>query len=197
MRTRIWVGVAAGLAVAMAVVAVGAVFAMSRAPEWTAETKLLVGPGERADPTNISAYYETLSRGQVTATAAEIIGEPRFLRSAVRQMPVEDVGAATARVTVVPGTSLVSVSVTARMPGTAEALADDIARESTPTVSRLLAPYAATSLGSATGSATRSGLSVSQLVAVIALVAVVAGVGVQQLVQQVSNPRQRVRRARP
>jgi capsular polysaccharide biosynthesis protein len=188
----------AGLLAALLVLVAGAMFAATRPPEWTAETKLLVGPGLQADSTNISAYYETLSRGQVIATAAEIIEQPRFTRDAIRAVTGDDARGAETRVTVVPGTSLVSVSVTARTRATAEGLADEIAASSVPTVNQLLTPYAATPLGSAEDSATRSTLATSQLAAVVALMAAVVGAGVQQVVQRLAGgPRRGLRSTRP
>jgi len=186
-------GVLAGVVAALGVALVSGFYAAAQDSEWTAESRLLVGPGLQADSASISGYYETLSRGQVTATAAEIVAEPQQLRAAARGTDLPPAAAADARVTVVPGTSLVSVSVTAPRPLLAERFADEVVRESVPVVNALLAPYAGTPLGSAEGSAEVTGMSTPQVAAMIALLAVVAGVAVQQVVHQLSGGRSRPR----
>lgn len=185
---RIRMSIAVGVIVALVVAVLGTTYAAFRTPEWTAQTHLLVAPGVQADQETLSGYYETLSRGQVTATAAAIVDQPQFLRAARGALGLDEDNSVAARATVVSETSLVNVSVTAPAPRTAERLADQLASESAPEVNRLLAPYGVQPLESAAGSAERAGLSTPQLAALVAFLAVAIGVGTQQLIQHLTGP---------
>lgn len=190
-RNRVGVvGVVAGVLTALLVLLAGGVVALTRSPQWSADTQVLVSPGPLVAKSDIPAYYETLSRGQVVATAARLVGRRGFTEQAARAVGVAP-SSVTSRAAVVPGTALVSVAVTAPSEAQSEWIADGIVRRSLPAVNGLLDPYRAQRLGSAAGSSEPAGLSTGQLVAVIVLVAVVTGVGVQQVVHQRALARRR------
>jgi len=188
-RPRMWLSIVAGVLTAVAVLVLGALFASSRPTQWTAEAQFLMGPPDNADRTRIAAYYETLSRGQVVATAAELMGERRFQVGAATDLRLPTTGDVSVRATVVPGTALVSVTATGRNRDQVEKMPGAVIVRATPTINTLLSPYRVHPLGSAVGTARQTGLSKGQFVAVLALVAVVAGVAVQQVVQHLSAAR--------
>ena len=192
-RLRMWPGIAAGLVMIATVLVLGSMFASSRPMHWTAEARFLVGPPTKVDRTRAPAYYETLSRGQVVSTAAEIMGERRFRDAAVADLGLPTQSDVSVRVTVVPGTALVSVTATGRDRDQVEEMPNAVIRQASPTIDGLLAPYVVHPLGSAAGTGRQTGLSMGQFVAVLALVAVVGGVAVQQTVQHLlAARRQRI-----
>jgi hypothetical protein len=188
-RPRMWLSIVAGLLTAVAVLVLGALFASSRPAQWTAESQYLMGPPTNADRARIAAYYETLSRGQVVSTAAEITGELRFQVAAATDLGLPTRDDVSVRAAVVPGTALVSVTATGRNRDQVEKMPDAVIEQASPTINTLLSPYRVNPLGSAAGTARQTGLSQGQFVAVLALVAVVAGAAVQQVVQHLSAAR--------
>ena len=74
LRTSIVVGVVVALVLAGA----GAFYAFSQQRSWVAESMLVVLPSADLDEATSASYYETLSRGQIVATFAEVAGTQRF-----------------------------------------------------------------------------------------------------------------------
>ena len=138
-----------------------------------------------------SSYYDTLSSGQLPATAAAIVEQKRFVNGAMRELGLSDVEGVTTQVSVLPETAVIKVKVTATDADTAVAMADELPRQANQTVDQLLAPYHLTVLGSAEETAAQSSLGTGQWVGIIVLTAIVVGLAVQQLVQQVSRARRR------
>jgi len=180
-----------GVLAALLVVAGGVGFGLTRPPEWTAETQLLIAPELQASADTTSAYYETLTRGQVTATAAEILGQRRYTAAVAQRLGLGSPDDVTTQVTVVPGTALVQVAVSAERPRVAERFADGLPRLAVPEVNDLLNPYVLTPVGSAAGTAERSGLSLPQFAGAIVVVSIIVGVAVHQLVWLLPSSRRR------
>lgn len=190
-RRRLWsASVLAGLVAMLLVAGGGLAYAVTATSErWTATADVLIVP--ELPESDIGSYFEVLSRGQVTATAAEIMADNRFLTSAALDEDVDPADLESS-VSVVPGTAVVTVSVTADDAAVAEALVDRLVARSMPTVNELLSPFEVRTLGSADGSATRSGLSGGQLAAAIGLLSIVVGIAVQQATQHTMAARRQV-----
>ena len=183
----------AGLIAALAVGAFGLLFAALHPQEWEATTQLLVVPQSGSESQDVSAYWETLSSGQVSATAAGIIGAREFVDATMDEIGIVDNESITATVSVVPGTSLVEVEVRAPERVTAEQFADKLPQQAISDVNRLMKPFVVRPLGSATDTAEPTGITTLQFVGVLVLAAVVAGLAVQQLVQQLAVRRRALR----
>lgn len=176
----------AGVIVAL-LVAVGAVaFASSRPTGYEAEAQLVVLPREGLEPAALTAYYETLSRGQIVGTFAEVLQLDRFVASAADDMdltPAEldgvDVDAA-----VIPESSMISLTVRAADARSAESLTDGIVAGSADFVTQLSDGYVLELVSPADGTAAAAGLSGLAYAAVMVVTALVLGAGAQQVVQQ-------------
>jgi len=188
---RLWsASLFAGLVAMLLVAAGGVAYALMAQPErWTATADVLIVP--ELPQADIGSYFEVLSRGQVTATAAEIMGDDRFLTSAALDVEI-DPAEVESNVSVVPGTAVLTFSVTADEPADAEAIVDRLVSRSMPTVNELLSPFEVRTLGPADGSAVRSGLSLGQLASAIGLLTIVVGVAVQQATQHIMTARRQV-----
>lgn len=179
--------IVAGLLVALVVAGGAVAFASSRPAGFEAEARLVVLPRPGLDPPTATAYYETLSRGQIVGTVAEVLQLERFAAAAADRLGVPPSERTDVEVdaAVLPESAMISLTVQAGDPALAESLADGIVDESEGYIADLSDGYALELVSSAAGTALPTGLSGPQYAAVMALAALVIGVGVQQVVQQV------------
>lgn len=187
-RRAIVGSIAVGVGVLLAVAIGGALTVLTRPTSVVASASIVVLPDERLSEESIAGYYETLTRGQVVATYAEILRDRPFPEEAM-----DDLGIAASRqdevdvdVRVVPDTALVEVAVTAPTEEVAQKVADSVTALAADYLQGLEQPYTAEIVAEA-GEARSTGTPLVTLLAVIALVAVVAGLGAQQLVFQVGT----------
>jgi hypothetical protein len=148
----------------------GAVFWTLTPVQYQARATLVVLPVREA--AEAASYYDTLSRGQIATTFAEILDLRADPEAAV------DGGASEPELTVevVPDTSLIQLSATASDPGDAEAAADAALGQAQPYFDQLGAPYAVSVVAPAEGTAERTGLVAGVFAAVVGAVALIAGV---------------------
>jgi capsular polysaccharide biosynthesis protein len=179
---------------ALAVLLVGTVLGVTRSSQWMASSQWLTGPSASGSNNgDLSAYYETLSRGQVTQTAAAIMGNQRIVDAAERSLGMRGDETSVVRVTVVPETALVKVTVIAADRLTAEQLANEVPSQAVPTIDRLLKPFTLQPVADSSGSAVSSGIGGLQFYAVLGAVALLVGAGTQQIVHQLASSRRRLR----
>ncbi|WP_456599803.1 hypothetical protein [Blastococcus sp. SYSU DS0616] len=152
--------------------------------EYRATTTLVVLPAPGAD--EAAAYYDTLSRGQVATTFAEILA----LR-ADPEAATEGAVEAGVSVEVVPDTSLIQVAVTSEDAAAAETGADAVLGQVEPYFGQLGAPYEVSVVDEADGSAERIGFSPGVLAAVVGAVAVIAGLAAYLAIRSLQNARRR------
>jgi capsular polysaccharide biosynthesis protein len=173
---RPW-GLLTGIAVALVVLAGGSVFWLLNPTQYRATSTLLVFPDAAAG--EFAGYYDTLSRGQVTLTFAQIL---ELQVSGASGDPVIDVQA-------VPDTSLITVTVTAQTAAEAEADADAVLEQSRRYFTQLSSPYEISVVRAAAGTAQRSGVPVVPLVLVLPIVALIAGFAAQQAIRVLATQR--------
>ncbi|MDQ6949753.1 MAG: hypothetical protein M3256_26780 [Actinomycetota bacterium] len=176
--------------------AVGAVIVLSEPSQYSATTTLVVLPGQSVGLDAASNYYDTLSHGQITATASHILALKRFKSTADSQLRLSaaDASATKIQVTVEAGTSLLSVSATGPTGVTAERLADAVVDRATPTVNSLVVPYRLSIVSRATNTAQKANsLSLGKFLAILVIVGVACAIGMQQAYNQLVS----VRRRRP
>jgi hypothetical protein len=183
-RREVKVSVLAGALAALLVVLAGAAIAFTSTTKWTAESVLVVLPNADLSASDSAAYYETLSRGQIVATFAEVADNQRFQDQAEASLQLTDAQRAgvTTAVTVVPDTSVILVRTTAGTAQVAEQLADETTTLATAYLAGLSEPYRTDLVHSAAGSAVASGTSRVVLLALAVIVALIAGVAIQQAV---------------
>jgi hypothetical protein len=183
-RREVRISVLAGAVVALLVVVAGAGLAVMSQPKWTAESVLVVLPSADLDTSDSAAYYETLSRGQIVATFAEVADNLRFQDQAERNLDLSDEQRAgvTTTVSVVPDTSVILVRTTAGTAAVAEQLADGTTTLASAYLAGLSEPYRTELVHGAEGTAVSSGTSPTTLLALAVVVALIVGVAVQQAV---------------
>lgn len=193
-RARRWgpPGMWSGIVTALAIIA-GGVYVAGSPEEWSANGELLMAPRVQETADSTSAFYETLSRGQVTATAAAIMENPTLVQEAADAVGIEDMDTVSVRVTVIPDTSLIRIATTALTKDEAVSLTDELARISVPEIDARLKPYGLSSLGSAEQTAQRTGLGTAQTMAIVVVMALAVGTAVQQALQQIAAARRRRR----
>jgi capsular polysaccharide biosynthesis protein len=185
-RRRLMLGVLAGVLVAIAIVGAGAAAVLSRPARWSAQSTLVVLPAKNIDLGAAASYYDTLSRGQIVSTLAEILHLAQVVNSASDQTGLSPSlrRMTSVSVTVVPNTALVAVTASAPNAQTAERLADAVAQVGQTYIAGLGSPYTASLVSKASGTGTRNGLGLSKLLTILVVAALAAGLGTQQAVYQ-------------
>lgn len=183
-RSALRVSLAAGVAVALVLAVAGLAYAATQQRTYTAESVLVVLPDSALDTATSAAYYETLSRGQVVATFAEIAGNLRFEQQAEQRLQVPEAqrDAITTEVSVVPDTAVILFRVTAEDAGLAEQVADTSTTIATEYLTGLSKPYRTDLVQAAGGTAYQSSTSRGLLIVAALLVALVAGLAIQQAI---------------
>ncbi len=183
-RRAVRISIVLGAVIAVLILAAGIAFALVRPPASTAEAMAVVLPAKGLDEATSASQFETLSRGQIPATFAEVAGNLRFQTAAADQLGLSAAERQQVQVeaTVVPNTSVILIRVTAPDPAVAEKMADAITTLSSQYLSGVLQPYRTETVQSAQGTAETSGLTPAVLIAASVVVALVAGVAAQQAV---------------
>lgn len=183
--------VVVGIVLALLVLASGGALALTTHRSYTAESVLVVLPRADFDQATSAAFFETLSRGQIVGTFAEVTNHQTFLTQALDQLsltPAERRQVDTT-VSVVPDTSVILVRVSAGSRATAEAVADVTARTASTYLASLSDAYRTQVVRSAAGSSAESGLPPLLVVGLAAAVALVLGLAAQQAVYHLLRAR--------
>jgi capsular polysaccharide biosynthesis protein len=179
--------IAVGLVVALVLAAAGAFYAFSQQRTWVAESMVVVLPSTALDEATSASYYETLSRGQIVATFAEVAGTQRFEQQAEDQLRLSaaERSLVSTEVSVVPDTAVILIRSTA---GDAR-IAQEISRVTTSLsvtyLGGLTQPYRAVTVPSGS-TAEPTGMSPWVLAAAGLMAGLVAGLAVQQAVYHLS-----------
>jgi capsular polysaccharide biosynthesis protein len=163
--------VALAVLAALLVLGAGSAFVLTRSPTYEASVDVLVTPPAGASANDAASLLDSLSKGQVTATAAEIYRQ--------RQWQGDRTGSIDAGV--VTPSAVVQVVARASSETGAEELVQSVLAAADPTVNRVLDPYLVIRLDSAAPSATAVGLSRPVQLGLVALAALVGGSAVLRL----------------
>lgn len=179
--------IAAGILVALLVLAGGAAFLFRSSKQWSGQTTVMVLPSQGIAIGPSASYWDTLSRGQITSTVAQVLGLSRFKDLAGQELGLTpaEVSRISIATTSVTGTALVTV--TAKGPSAAEAadMSDAVVARADSAVNTLIAPYSVTVVSESGGHASPvATASTSKYLVILAVVAVALGFGVQQGVMQ-------------
>lgn len=183
LRTSVLVGIVVALLLAGA----GAFYAFSQQRSWVAESMVVVLPSAELDEATSASYYETLSRGQIVATFAEVAGTQRFEQRAEDQLglsPAERSVVST-EVTVVPDTAVILIRSTAGSAQVAQQVSRITTSLSVSYLTGLTQPFRAVTVSS-DSTAEPTGLSPWVLAAAGLMAGLVAGLAVQQAVYHLS-----------
>lgn len=171
-----------GVVVALLLLVAGGLFATLTKAQWTAESVSVVLPGTQLDETDSAAYYETLSRGQIVATFAEVASNKRFEQQAEQDLGLDSAQQAsvTSEVTVAPSTSVVLIRVTSDDRAVSEQVAQEMTTVSQGYLQGLARPYRLEVVNDGAGTSFRSSTSPLVLLAAAVVVALVGGLAIQQ-----------------
>lgn len=187
-RPGLGLSLVAGAVVAVLVGAAGLLFVATRPTTWSATASAVVLPSRNIERDAIPGYFETLSRGQIVNTFAEVLRLQRFQASAAGRLglsPAERNGVDVA-IQVVPDTAILTVTATAPRPEVAQSMADNVLAEAGSYIESLSQPYELSTVSGAEGTAERGGPPKATLAAAVVLLAAVAGLAIQQAVQQLA-----------
>ncbi|TQS41326.1 hypothetical protein [Cryptosporangium phraense] len=181
---------------ALLVLVAGVVFALTQQGRYKAETSLIVLPASTLDAQSQASFLETLSRGQVTATMAEVAQSGRFETEAEKALGLSASEAedTTVTVTVVPSTSVLLIDAEASSPEVAEQLADRTAALSAAYLQSMIKPYTASQVRPAEGTAYAAGTATWIVLAGTVIAALAVALAVQQAAYQVLQARRAKRR---
>ena len=169
--------VLAALAVLL-VVAAGSAFVLTRATTYEASLDVLVSPGAGASANDAASLFDTLSKGQVAATAAEIY----------RQQQWRGDLSGTVEAGVVTPSAVIQVVARASSATAAQVLVQAVVTAADPAIDRALAPYQVSRLESGEPTAAPVGLSRALQLGLVLLAALVVGGAVLRL----AHPRPKV-----
>jgi capsular polysaccharide biosynthesis protein len=173
-----------GAVVALLILVAGIAFAVVRPPAYTAEAMAVVLPGAGLDEATAAGQWETLSRGQIPATFAEVAADPRFQTQAAAQLGLtpDQQQQIQVETSVVPNTSVILIRVTAPETSVAEQMADATTALASTYLTGLLPSFRTETVQSAKGTAQSSGLSPTLVIVGTVVVALVAGLALQQAI---------------
>jgi capsular polysaccharide biosynthesis protein len=179
----------AGLALAVLLLAAGGAVASTQHKTFTAEAVLVALPRSDLDAATTAAFYETMSRGQIIGTFAEVANNAVYENQAMDDLgltPGQRSGISS-EVTVVPDTSVMLVRVTGDAATTAEQVCDRAAARITAYLTGMSDAYRVQVVHRASGSAVSSGMSPQLVLVLAAVVALVLGLALQQIVYHLGS----------
>jgi hypothetical protein len=180
----LFASIGAGLAAFSLLMAAGFAYSRSVVPEWSARANVLVLPGQPVNPDQVPAYYETLSRGQMVHTLAELSRLGEFQTETADRYGFTEAQREAVELTVivVANSAMLQVVATSEDPNLAVAMVDGVVDLSTQYVADLSLPYALVPVGEGRNNVTESGLPQSLVILVFGLVALGLGVAYQQAI---------------
>ncbi len=176
--------IAAGLIVFVLLFSTGVILSQSVHTQWVARSSALVLPSKPVNPDHLPGYYETLSRGQMVTTLAELVRLGEFQTDVAEQLSLtgpqrESVGLT---VNVISDTAMLQVAATSEDLNLTVAMVDGVVMAATDYVGDLGLPYALVPVSAGVNNVTETGMSAPLVIGVFSLVALVAAVAVQQAI---------------
>jgi capsular polysaccharide biosynthesis protein len=186
-RTRaLAISITAGVVAVLCISAVAWAFAARRPTGWEAEARVVVLPAGRPGQPAETGYYESLSRGQIVGTFAEMLQLDRFEAGVADGLSLtpEERQSVEVRATVIPDSAMITVTASAPDRVTAETMADAVILSSSDELATFAEPYTLELVSSASGQGRQVGLPGLEYGLIMTVVALVGGIAVQQAVHQ-------------
>lgn len=183
------VSIVAGIIVFAILAAVGVALSQNSTTQWVARSSALVLPSKPVSSEQLPGYYETLSRGQMVTTLAELARLGEFQTEVADDLGLSDAQRDIVEVTVnvVANTAMLQVVATSEDPNLAVAMVDGVVGAATTYIGDLVLPYSLVPVSAGVNNLTETGLSTALVVGVFLLVALVAGIAVQQAILQLTK----------
>ncbi|MFI5509278.1 hypothetical protein ACIA48_17565 [Mycobacterium sp. NPDC051804] len=141
--TRRRIIIIAALALIGAVLGAGCgALAAPTADRYTTSANVVLVPPPEFTTAESSSFWDVLTRGQVSRTAAIVYDDARWLPTAAKAAGVPQ-GELTVTAAALPDTTVVTVTVTAGSPAAAEAALNDVLTTAAPEVASVTAPFLA------------------------------------------------------
>ena len=154
------------LVVALIVAGTGLILTSQHSTTWSTHREVVIAPGMHTNLDQAAALYDSLSRGQVVATASEIFAQPRWHA---------DAQGVTVTAGAIPPSAVVQVTATGTDARLVATTVDEVISSATAEVNATLAPYAVVTLGDGRAEPQPVGLSRAVLSAVAVLAGLLAG----------------------
>lgn len=162
-----WLPLLVGLLVGLLVAGAGVVYANGHPATWSTHREVVIVPRSGAELSEAASLYDSLSRGQVVATAAQIYGQARW------HPETPDV---TVTAGDIPPSAVVQVTASGADRSSVSTTVDAVIASATPEVNRALTPYRAVTLADSAPSPEQVGLGRNALLVVALLAGLLAGV---------------------
>jgi hypothetical protein len=177
-RTRVLIG---GLVAAVVAGVLGLLLVTSGTSTYRAQVRMAVLPSAEVPPDQVPSFWEALGQGQVPRTAAEIFGSSQWIADAAR---ATEVAPSTVELSagVVPGTSLIEVTLEADSPEAAERSLEAAVNSALPLASLASGPYTMVRVSGPEGTAVRVGAPAAQTVPLMAAAGFLFGAGTLLLI---------------
>ncbi|BBY45258.1 hypothetical protein A5765_04155 [Mycolicibacterium celeriflavum] len=107
---------------------------------YRATAQVALVPGPDLSTADASAYWEVLTQGQVSRTAAAVYSDPRWAASAASAAGI-DASSLTLTAGALPDTTMVSITADAPSAQAAQAAVSDLLAKATPEVTAVSAPF--------------------------------------------------------
>lgn len=170
-----------GVVVAVVAAVAGLFLAISHETTWSTHREVVVVPRADTGLDQAASLFDSLSRGQVVATAAEIYGQTRWHA---------DAPGVTVTAGAVPPSAVIKITATGSDEAQVQATLEHVITAATDEVNSTLTPYRTVPLGDHASPPQVVGPSRAVLAAVAILGAVLAGVLAAGVVTRLRRPRQ-------
>lgn len=168
------VGLILGLAAAL-------VYSAAATPSYEAKATVVMMPAPGVPPAESSYYWEILSRGQVTRTAAIVLADRRWLEQAAQSagVPASEL---TLTAGAVADTTLIEATMTAKSGAAAEKGLEKVLEVASADAASISGPFVLKEISAPGGTATSTGISKAQLIPAASIAGLVLGLGVGLLI---------------
>lgn len=181
LRNRsFWLSTVAGLLGALVAAAITLVVATVSSHNHRAQMELAMLPSGALTPQEVPSFWEALSQGQVTRTAAEVFGQRRWVPAAAAAAGVP-ASSLVLGAGVVPNTTLIRVTMEAGSASAAERALTAEVQQAQPLAQQVSGPFTIVIIQGAEGTAIPIGPPVKQLVIVLAAGGFLVAAGITSL----------------
>jgi hypothetical protein len=154
-----------------------------REERFTAQATLAMLPEKNIPLEQVSNFWEILSRGQATGSAAIVLNDGSWLDAAAQAAGVPK-SQLTVSAGAVPNTTLITVTMTAQSARAAEVALESVLANATPQAAAVSGPFSLETIVPPAGSARAMGPAPVQMLGALGVAGLLAGAGVGLLISR-------------
>jgi hypothetical protein len=191
---RTWIVIAVMAAIGLLVGVFGAHEYTARAERFMAEATIVMLPAPQLPDDVEAGYWEVLSRGQVTRSAAIVIGDSRWLDAAAARagVPKSELALSAGAI---PDTTLIDVTMQANSARAAELALEAVLGEGIGYAAKILGPFKLETISSVSGKPQSMVAQPRQMIGAFGLAGLLVGVGAALLIIRAAQRRSTQRRS--